>query len=68
MPDQDSPDAAVYLPGRNALLLVKAALWCRLHGIEELALAVLAANPFADATPEFFAQFEAALARATGGP
>jgi 7-cyano-7-deazaguanine synthase len=67
VPDLASADTAVYLPGRNALLLIKAALWCRLHGIEELALAVLAANPFADATPEFFAQFESALARATGG-
>ncbi len=60
VPDFASPDTAVYLPGRNALLLVKAALWCRLHGIEELALAVLAANPFADATPEFFDAFASA--------
>jgi 7-cyano-7-deazaguanine synthase len=67
VPGLASPDTAVYLPGRNALLLVKAALWCRLHGIEELALAVLAANPFADATPEFFAAFEALLRRGTGG-
>ena len=67
VPDAASPDTAVYLPGRNALLLIKPVLWCRLHGIEELALAVLASNPFDDATPEFFAQFESALARATGG-
>ncbi len=67
VPDLASPDTAVYLPGRNALLLIKAALWCRLHGVEELALAVLSANPFADATPEFFAEFEALLDRATGG-
>jgi 7-cyano-7-deazaguanine synthase len=67
VPDLGSPDTAVYLPGRNALLLIKAALWCRLHGIEELALAVLASNPFADATPEFFATFEDLLDRAVGG-
>jgi 7-cyano-7-deazaguanine synthase len=67
VPDAHSADDAVYLPGRNALLLVKAAVWCRLHGIDELALAVLESNPFADATPEFFAEFESALARATGG-
>ena len=30
VPDFASPDTAVYLPGRNALLLIKAALWCRL--------------------------------------
>jgi 7-cyano-7-deazaguanine synthase len=67
VPDARSADDAVYLPGRNALLLVKAAVWCRLHGIGELALAVLRSNPFADATPEFFAEFESALARATSG-
>jgi 7-cyano-7-deazaguanine synthase len=67
-PDAASPDTAVYLLGRNALLLLKAALWCRLHGIGQLALAVLRSNPFADATPEFFAEFQSALARATGGP
>src|SRR5262245_30882081 len=39
IPDAKSPDEAVYLPGRNALLIVKAAVWCQLHGIEELALA-----------------------------
>ena len=66
-PDAVSPDSAVYLPGRNALLIIKAVLWCRLHGIDRLALAVLASNPFADATPEFFNDFESALHRATGG-
>jgi 7-cyano-7-deazaguanine synthase len=65
-PDAGSPDEAVYLPGRNALLAIKPALWCAMHGIEELALAVLASNPFSDATDEFFRDFEAALERATG--
>ncbi len=67
VPDAGSPDSAVYLPGRNLLLLVKPAVWCRLHGIEWLALAVLGTNPFGDARPEFFADFESLLARATGG-
>src|SRR4051794_11973571 len=31
--DADSPDAAVFLPGRNALLLLKAAIWCQMRGI-----------------------------------
>jgi 7-cyano-7-deazaguanine synthase len=65
-PGADSPDEAVYLPGRNALLTIKPALWCAMHGIEELALAVLASNPFGDATDDFFRSFEAALERATG--
>jgi 7-cyano-7-deazaguanine synthase len=68
VPDAASADEAVYLPGRNALLTIKAALWCQLHGIERLALAVLASNPFADAQPEFFNPFQAALRRAHGGP
>jgi len=67
VPDAASPDTTVYLPGRNALLLLKPALWCRLHGIEQLALAVLGSNPFGDATPEFFAALESVVARATGG-
>jgi 7-cyano-7-deazaguanine synthase len=60
-PDASTADEAVYLPGRNALLLVKAALWCQLHGIEQLALAVLGSNPFADATPDFFDSLQSAL-------
>ena len=27
VPDENSPDEAVYLPGRNVLLLAKALLW-----------------------------------------
>lgn len=66
VPDGSTADDAVYLPGRNPLLLIKAALWCRLHGIGRLALAVLSSNPFADASPDFFRDFESALACATG--
>lgn len=66
-PDATTPDEAVYLPGRNPLLLIKPALWCLMHGIERLALATLAANPFADATAGFCRQFASVLGRATGG-
>ncbi|NQT38202.1 MAG: 7-cyano-7-deazaguanine synthase [Planctomycetes bacterium] len=66
-PDLASPDRAVYLPGRNALLVIKVALWCQLHGIAEVALGVLQSNPFADATPRFFDGFQSALNLATGG-
>jgi 7-cyano-7-deazaguanine synthase len=62
IPDDHSPDEAVFLPGRNPLLLIKPALWCVTHKVGQLALATLSANPFRDATPEFFAQFEAMLA------
>jgi 7-cyano-7-deazaguanine synthase len=65
VPDDQTPDKAVFMPGRNPLLLIKPALWCQLHGIRRLALATLANNPFDDATPEFFARFEAMMAQAT---
>ena len=61
VPDDTSPDEAVYLPGRNVLLSAKALLWCHLHGVESLALGVLASNPFPDASPEFFAAFAGAV-------
>jgi 7-cyano-7-deazaguanine synthase len=67
VPGAETEDDAVYLPGRNAILTVKAAVWCRLNGIGQLALAVLGTNPFGDASPEFFSHLEAALAQAIGG-
>lgn len=63
VPGKETPDEAVYLPGRNLLLLVKAAMWCQLHHIESLALAPLRSNPFADATADFFATFESLVNR-----
>lgn len=53
-PADDSADEAVFLPGRNALLVVKAAVWCQLNEVCELALAPLGTSPFADATQQFF--------------
>jgi 7-cyano-7-deazaguanine synthase len=67
VPGADTPDDAVYLPGRNVLLLSKALLWCHLQGVGEIALAPLQSNPFPDATPAFFANFEAVVNRAVGG-
>jgi len=58
IPSAKTPDDAVFLPGRNAILLIKVALWCQLHGLTELALAPLAGNPFDDATDEFFDHLE----------
>ena len=67
VPRADEPDQNVYLPGHNPLLLIKAHLWCRLHGVGQLALGALASNPFADATDAFFRDFEAAMDRAISG-
>jgi 7-cyano-7-deazaguanine synthase len=43
-----------YIPGRNLSLISKAAIFCALNRIGELALATLQANPFPDAQPQFF--------------
>ena len=59
-PAYHTPDEDVYLPGRNVILLGKAAVFCAANRIERLVLGTLAHNPFPDATPEF----RAAMARA----
>lgn len=67
VPEAGTPDAAVYLPGRNVLFLAKAMLWCHLHGVPTLALAPLESNPFPDATAAFFSDYEAIVNQAIGG-
>jgi 7-cyano-7-deazaguanine synthase len=67
VPDANSPDEAVFLPGRNVLLLAKAMLWCHLRDVPAVALAPLASNPFPDATPEFFHEYESIVNLAIGG-
>jgi 7-cyano-7-deazaguanine synthase len=67
VPGSETADEAVYLPGRNLLLTVKAAVWCRLRGIPRLALGSLGSNPFPDSTPEFFRRLEELLNLALGG-
>jgi 7-cyano-7-deazaguanine synthase len=67
VPAAGTPDEDVFLPGRNVLLLAKSLLWCHLHAVPEVAMAPLAANPFPDATPEFFRDFAAVVNCAVGG-
>jgi len=67
VPDARSADEAVFLPGRNVLLLAKALLWCHLHGFPAVAMAPLESNPFPDATPAFFAAYQAVVNQAVGG-
>jgi 7-cyano-7-deazaguanine synthase len=57
VPDASTPDEAVYLPGRNALLTLKALLWSHLHGVNQVALGILASNPFPDAKNSFLTAF-----------
>lgn len=54
VPDLNTPDEAVFLPGRNVLLTAKALLWCNLNKVGSLSLGVLESNPFPDATDDFF--------------
>ena len=54
VPDQDTPDNAVYLPGRNLLLLAKSSVWCALNDFGVMAVGTLKGNPFADSGADFF--------------
>jgi 7-cyano-7-deazaguanine synthase len=67
VPDASTPDEAVFLPGRNVLLLAKSLLWCHLHQVPALALGSLQTNPFPDATPEFFHGLEKVVNQAVQG-
>ena len=68
VPGAASVDAAVYLPGRNVLLLTHAAIVCVRRGITTIALGTLAGNPFGDASPRFFREMAACLSRALRRP
>jgi 7-cyano-7-deazaguanine synthase len=67
VPDAGTPDDAVFLPGRNVLLLAKTLVWCHLHQVPALALGLLGSNPFPDATPAFFAAFAHGVNEGLGG-
>ena len=58
--------ASNYLPGRNLLLGALGAVHCARHRIPALALALLADNPFPDATPAFLADLGRLASRALG--
>jgi 7-cyano-7-deazaguanine synthase len=65
-PAFDTPDEDVYIHGRNVILLSKAAVYVSSRRTAtrpgaRLLLGTLAGNPFADATPEFFAAQARAL-------
>jgi 7-cyano-7-deazaguanine synthase len=67
VPDEASADDAVYLPGRNILLLAKTSVWCSLHGIGTIASGTLKGNPFADASQQFRDLASALTSLALGG-
>ncbi|MDE2902913.1 MAG: 7-cyano-7-deazaguanine synthase [Chloroflexota bacterium] len=58
VPDAQQPDEAWYLPGRNLLLLGAAALYGGVNETPNLAIGLLASNPFPDATTDFLRSLE----------
>ena len=60
-PAYHTPDEDVYLPGRNIVLLSKAAVFCAVAALSRIVLGTLAHNPFPDATDEFRATLARAL-------
>jgi 7-cyano-7-deazaguanine synthase len=64
VPDEASGWEEVYLPGRNLILLSKAAVYCGLNDIDAIALGPLKTNRFADSSPDFFSGFQQSVERA----
>ena len=67
-PGFKAPDTAVYLPGRNVLLLSLGGLFCSLRKIPALWLGILKGNPFRDARSGFLRKIEALLGESLGAP
>jgi 7-cyano-7-deazaguanine synthase len=67
-PGARTPDEAVYLPGRNLMLLTQASVFCAAQLIPVIALGTLGHNPFPDATPVFFRSFARLAGKALNHP
>jgi 7-cyano-7-deazaguanine synthase len=67
-PGYEEPDEAVYIPGRNVLLIGVTAVWCALNDVDAIAIGSLDDNPFPDATPTFFEEYGRLLSGALGHP
>src|SRR5262249_14665548 len=67
-PAYHTPDEDVYLPGRNIILLSKAAVFCASADIGRIAIGTLDHNPFPDATPEFRASIAQTLSLGLAHP
>ena len=68
VPSSRAPDADVYLPGRNLLLLSLAGLYCSIRKIPSLWIGILKGNPFHDARAGFIRQMESLLEETLGLP
>lgn len=66
VPGARTRDDAVYLPGRNLLLISKAASYAALQGLSELQIGTLGSNPFGDATAGFYRSMSRSVSEAFG--
>ena len=67
-PGYGAPDDAVYLPGRNVLLLSVAGVFCGVHKIPNLWIGILKGNPFRDAKSGFIQQMSNLLEESLAFP
>ena len=68
VPGAGSPDTAVYMPGRNILLLSAAAIRCAEQQLTLIAVGLLKGNPFGDASNQFLHHASRCLSAALGHP
>lgn len=68
VPGGRTADAAVYLPGRNVVLLSKAAIFAALGGISDIEIGILGSNPFGDSSAGFLRAFSKVLTQALSRP
>ena len=68
VPGFKAPDEAVYLPGRNLLLLSMGGLFCSMRKIPNLWIGILKGNPFRDARSGFLHGMETVLQEAGDFP
>ncbi len=68
IPGARTRDEAVYLPGRNLILSVKAAVFAAMQGIREIAIGSLDHNPFPDASVPFYRAWSKAVSQGLGNP
>ena len=68
VPGARSKDEAVFLPGRNMVLSLKAAIFAASKNVKTLALGSLGHNPFPDATPRFYREWGRVVGRGLGKP
>lgn len=68
VPGFRAPDRAVYLPGRNLILLSFGGIFCALRRISSLWIGILRGNPFHDARSGFLREMEDILHEGMGAP